>query len=130
MDGAALTRTPTLRQYERLRILGSGGMVLAPRRREWQPLLRHGWVAAAHDDDATSRLLPPLRITPAGLIALAAAVQRHGHPDIDTPHPGEPAFLAKLRTDLDEARTARDRARVEARLATAKLERIRREVAA
>lgn len=119
-------RVPTEAQYARLRILGSGSMALTPARRQWEAILRHGWVQTVLDDDGTGGLLPPLRITPSGLKALAAAVERYGHPDLG-PLPArvsEPPFIAKLRQDLDEARLARDRARTEARAATAQLERV------
>jgi hypothetical protein len=35
-------RTPTLKQAARLRVLGSGLIVVTPRRSDWGPLLRHG----------------------------------------------------------------------------------------
>jgi hypothetical protein len=77
-------RTPTVKQAARLRVLGNPNIIIAaPRRSDWMPLLRHGWVERA-DPDLTPRggLLPPLRITPAGLRALAAALERDGHPDV------------------------------------------------
>lgn len=75
-------RAPTPKQAEKLRLLGSGAIVLAPRRADWGLLLRRGWVERV-DLKVTPRggLLPPLRITPAGLRALADALERDGHPD-------------------------------------------------
>lgn len=124
-------RVPTPKQYARLRTLASGHMVLVPGRREWGPLVAHGWVAGVIEDNG-ARFLPPLRITPAGLIALAAAVERHGLPEISgSGHHrqlDEPAFLAKLRRDLDEARAQRDEARRQAAAVNYRLARIGRAV--
>lgn len=77
-----MPRNPTVRQAARLRLLGSGAIAVTPSRSDWMPLLRHGWVERA-DPDLTPRggLLPPLRITPDGLRALAAALERDGHPE-------------------------------------------------
>lgn len=123
-------RVPTEQQYQRLRMLGSGSLLLVPSRREWEPLLRRGWVAGVIEDDG-SRFLPPLRITPAGLIALAAAVERYGPPEIiGTPRQlHEPPFIAKLRKDLDEARADRDRAQLEAHVTKTLLLQIKRMLA-
>ncbi len=125
-----MSRRLTDRQYDRLRILGSGAIVLAPGRRDWGPLLRHGWVAELHEDDGESRFLPPLQITADGLRALAVAVERFGlpslKPDAVPAQSAEPPFLRKLRLDLDDARRERDEARrAEARTAH-KLARISR----
>lgn len=122
-------RVPTEQQYDRLRILGAGAMVLVPSRREWEPLMRHGWVTGVLEDNG-ARFLPPLRITPVGLIALAAAVERYGLPDVvrQPRQVDEPAFLAKLRRDLDEAKLERDAARLQAHTATMLLRQIKRMV--
>lgn len=74
-------RVPTIKQAARLRVLGSGLIVVTPRRSDWGPLLRHGWVERAHPGLSPSGgFLPPLRITPDGHRALAAALERDGHP--------------------------------------------------
>lgn len=77
-------RTPTVKQGARLLVLGSGNIVLTPRRVDWAPLLRHGWVehADGFGRAPSGGFLPPLRITPNGLRALAAAVERDGLPPL------------------------------------------------
>lgn len=77
-------RRPTVKQADRLWALGNGSIVLTPRRADWAPLLRNGWVERA-DQHITPRggLLPPLRITADGLRVLAAAVERDGLPDLN-----------------------------------------------
>ena len=72
--------TPTEKQYDRLRAVGNGCVVVTPGRRDWEPLLRRGWVQPAWGSDDSSRFLPPLQITPTGLHALADAVERYGLP--------------------------------------------------
>jgi hypothetical protein len=71
-------RTPTERQYKLLLAIGSGSAWLSATKRECGPLLRHGWV--------TAEWRPPyyqfVRITPEGLRALAAAVERYDLPDL------------------------------------------------
>ncbi len=123
-------RIPTAKQYHLLRILGSGAMVIAPGRADWEPLLKHGWVAPTLEDDPDKRYLPPLRITPTGLVALAAAVRRYGHIELDGAQEhhqlNEAPGVTKLRRDLDVARRERDQARRDAHTATAQLARIRR----
>ncbi len=125
-----MSRRLTERQYDRLRILGSGAIVLAPGRRDWGPLLRRGWVVGIRDDDGESRFLPPLQITADGLRALAVAVERFGlpslKPDAVPAQCNEPPFLRKLRLDLDDARHERDEARRAERRAANKLARITR----
>jgi hypothetical protein len=120
-------RVPTEQQYRRLRLLGSGALLLVPSRREWEPLLRHGWVAGVMEDNG-SRFLPPLRITPAGLVALAAAVERYGLPEIGgkPQQLDEPPFIAKLRKELDEAKADRDRAQLEAQASKTLLIQVKR----
>lgn len=72
------SRVPTEKQYQTLRVLGSGSAGLAWRKRETEPLLRRGWV--------TAELREPfynwVRITPDGLQALADAVAKYGLPDL------------------------------------------------
>ncbi|HEU4722005.1 MAG TPA: hypothetical protein VFS59_11635 [Gemmatimonadaceae bacterium] len=77
-----MTRVPTRKQQHLLTVLAGGlPTVLAPGKRDWRPLLRRGWVepnpryAKGHDE--RDRFLPPLRITPAGLRALADAMERY-----------------------------------------------------
>lgn len=124
---------PTEQQYARLRLLADGSMLLVPSRREWGGLVRRGWVAGVCEDSG-ARFLPPLRITPAGLIALAAAVERYGHLELDGEHQThtqlrEPAFVRKLRDDLDTARRERDQARRDAHRANHLVSRARRVLA-
>lgn len=114
-------RKPTLKQAERLRILGSSAIVLAPGRRDWAPLLRRGWVEAISEDDKDRRFLPPLRITPEGLRALAAAFEAYPEdlqPEIkpkDQPAQlDEPPTVTRLKADLAKTREERDEARREA----------------
>jgi hypothetical protein len=68
-------RTPTERQFEILMQLGSGAVLLTGRKREVDPLLRHGWVTADHG-------YAWVRITAAGLHALARAVEKYGLPEM------------------------------------------------
>lgn len=77
-------RKPTPKQGARLLTLGSGNIVLTPRRADWAPLLRHGWVrhAEGFGRTPTGGYLPPLRITPDGLRALAQATERDGLPGL------------------------------------------------
>lgn len=77
-------RKPTVKQGARLLVLGGGTVVLTPRRADWAPLLRHGWVELADGfgHAPSGGFLPPLRITPAGLRALAVAVERDGLPPL------------------------------------------------
>lgn len=76
-------RAPTVKQFELLKVLGRGGVAVAPKRAEWMPLLRHGWVER-YGEGPTPRggFLPPLRITAAGYRALAVGLERHGWPDV------------------------------------------------
>ena len=69
---------PTAKQYDQLRILGGGSAGLSWNRRTVEPLLRRGWVTAELHDG----LYHWVRITPDGLHALAAAVERYGLPDL------------------------------------------------
>jgi hypothetical protein len=71
-------RVPTEKQYGMLLTLGSGSAGLSWRRRDTEQLLRRGWVTAELRD----RYYQWVRITPAGLYALAAAVERYGLPEI------------------------------------------------
>lgn len=75
-------RAPTKLQTVRLRMLGSGSVALFPKRSEWMPLLRNGWVEKI-DPAAAVRggFLPPLRITASGYEALAEGLRRHGWPE-------------------------------------------------
>lgn len=75
-------RKPTPAQADRLRVVASGSIVLFPKRTLWGPLLRRGWVERLDSAETpTGGWLPPLRITPGGLRALADALERDGWPD-------------------------------------------------
>ncbi len=107
-------KTPTEKQYRCLLVLGSAGVVLTPGRRDWEPLLRHGWVEPASEREEDARWLAPLRITADGYRALAAGRERYGAPELTGEMReqlliSEPPYIAKLRRDLDEARSERDR---------------------
>jgi hypothetical protein len=77
-----MSRKPTPKQSRLLLVLGSGRTVLAPRRGEWMPLLRREWVERDpwFSETPSGGYLPPLRITPDGLRALADALERDGRP--------------------------------------------------
>lgn len=108
---------PTEKQAEKLRILASGAIVLAPGRGDWKPLVRRGWVAPIGPDDG-SRYFPPLAITADGLKAYAAAAAFDGIPDPDWGKREKPRQLdehptiTKLKQERDEAR---EQARVQER---------------
>ena len=74
-------RIPTKRQYERLRVWGVCTWLPAGRKGDHGPLIRNGWLEqdpeAQSDDPYTW-----LRITPDGLRAVAAAIEKHGRPDL------------------------------------------------
>ena len=71
-------RVPTEKQYATLRALGSGSAGLSWGKRHAEQFLRRGWV--------TAEWSPPfyqwVRITPAGIRALAAAVEKYGLPEL------------------------------------------------
>lgn len=71
-------RTPTPKQYRSLRMLAGGGAGLSWTKRDTDSLLSHGWVTATWDKPYYQLV----RITPAGLRALADAVRTHGLPDL------------------------------------------------
>lgn len=71
-------RTPTEKQYAKLRVLASGSAGLSWLRRDVNPLLFHGWVTAELHDT----FYQWVRITPDGLRALALAVERYGLPEM------------------------------------------------
>lgn len=66
--------TPTERQYGILLMLGSGSALLTGTKRTVEPLVRRGWVTAGHGYSW-------VRITPDGLRALAAGVEKYGLPE-------------------------------------------------
>lgn len=76
-------RIPTEKQYDYLRALGSGSAIIVDGKRQTEMYLRRGWVTAEFSDDA-DRQYPYswIRITPAGLRALAAAVEKYGLPEL------------------------------------------------
>jgi hypothetical protein len=74
--------------YRRLMTLGSGGVLITPRRSEWMPMLRRGFVYTAQPAEETGLdvngfFLPPIRITEAGYRALAEYVARNGLPEYE-----------------------------------------------
>jgi hypothetical protein len=78
----ARMKTPTLKQYGRLRCVANPGCELVsgitgPYRQTWRQLLWNGWVAPAHPEISTEN---GLRITPLGLRVLALALEAHGYP--------------------------------------------------
>lgn len=70
-------RTPTPKQYERLRVLAIGTAGMSWSKRIVEPLLSHGWVTA----EPGERYYQWVQITPDGLRALALAVERYGLPE-------------------------------------------------
>lgn len=73
---------PTEKQYRYLRCLGSGAAIVVGPKRQTEMYLRRGWVTAKHDPDATRYPYSWIRITPAGLRALADAVEKYGLPEL------------------------------------------------
>lgn len=69
-------RTPTEKQHRLLLNLGNGAAWISANKRECEPLLQHGWVTTTHPAPGF------VRITPEGLRALAASVERYGLPDL------------------------------------------------
>lgn len=128
-----MNRAPTPKQAEKLRILGSGAIVLTPGRGEWGPLLRRGWVEQVMADDADKRFLPPLRITAAGLRALADAFD--AHPDMrptlklrEFEQLDEPPVVTALKAAVEKAQAERDQARREAQAFRSRLAAVRRAI--
>jgi hypothetical protein len=109
-------KAPTSKQADKLRVLGSGAIALAPGRGDWGPLLRRGWVETVDEDDKSKRFLPPVRITPAGLMALAAALERDGQVEMaEWPKQrSEAPHVTEFREKLDKVRAERDEAQREA----------------
>jgi hypothetical protein len=66
-------RTPTEKQYEKLRVLNAGNVCVTATGRYWEPLIRNGWVERL--DKCC------VRITPDGMRAVAAAMEKHGRPE-------------------------------------------------
>lgn len=71
-------RTPTEKQYARLRAIAGGAAGLSWTKRMAGPFLNHGWVTADWDGSYYQWA----RITPDGLRALALAVERYGLPKL------------------------------------------------
>lgn len=72
-------KAPTEKQYRALRILGPGRILLSPGKGEHGPLLRRGWLEPAWPDrEFPGKYPPPLRITSAGLRALADGIDLYG----------------------------------------------------
>jgi hypothetical protein len=76
-----VSSVPTEKQYARLRVVANPGSALISGTREFRPLIRRGWLTP------TGSGAPGcfLRITPAGLRALAGALERHGYPGEKVP---------------------------------------------
>ncbi len=75
-----MSRIPTRRQFDTMRPLVRFCTALVCTRREYGPLASKGWTAAEPrwaDVDHGGALLPPQRLTPAGLRALADAMERY-----------------------------------------------------
>lgn len=72
--------TPGPNQYRLLLALGSGASALSISRRRCEPMLRRGWVTA----ELRGRYYQMVRITPAGLHALADGADKYGLPDWKT----------------------------------------------
>ena len=75
-------RIPTEKQYAYLRALGGGSAIIVGQKRETEMYLRRGWVTAEVYDEDKSYPYAWIRITPDGLRALAAAVEKYGLPKI------------------------------------------------
>jgi hypothetical protein len=73
-----LAKVPTEKQYRLLRPLGDGSAGLSWGKRDTEQLLRRGWVTA----EWRKPYYQMVRITPDGLRALAAGVERYGLPDL------------------------------------------------
>lgn len=69
---------PTENQYRMLRNLASGAAGLSWKKRDVVPMLRREWVTA----ELRGTLYQWVRITPAGLHALARSVEKYGLPDL------------------------------------------------
>lgn len=124
-----MNRVPTERQYRLLAAIGATAIALAPGRGEWGPLLRREWVETLGEDDKDKRYLPPLRITPEGLRAMALAMERYDvAPEIRAASPrqvNEPPTVTRLKAELVDARDERDAARREAQALRSTLMRVR-----
>jgi hypothetical protein len=109
-------RPPTEKQFVLLRMMAGGAVVVTPRRREWEPLLKRGWMEYAPgfgDPSEPPRRgsMRPLRITAAGLRAYADGVEAYGLPDVGVRmERSEPKLVRELREQRDEARQERDQA--------------------
>lgn len=92
---AMADRVPTRRQYDTLLALGSGSAAVVLRPGVARPLLNHGWVTVRDHPDEASRVYGWVRITPAGLHALARGVERYGLPNIGPPvdRPPQPPWV-------------------------------------
>lgn len=75
-----MARVPTHHQYCILRALGSGGFLVAGKKREVEPLLRRGWVVSRPG-------WAWVQITPDGLRALADAAEKYGLPELPPQKP-------------------------------------------
>lgn len=84
------TRVPTVKQTRQLGVLGNPGLVCVTpgAGRMWRSLLANGWIEQTWLDTSPASErggdVGPCRITPDGLRALAAGLERHGRP-VDPP---------------------------------------------
>jgi hypothetical protein len=102
-------KAPTVKQARHLRVLASGAIAIAPSRGDWAPLIRRGWVEPISPDDRDKRFLPPVRITPDGLRALADAMEKYPEltPEMkpaEFPQLNESPTVTELKAKLSEAR--------------------------
>lgn len=76
-----MSATPTEKQYRYLLSLGCGSAIIVGAKRETEMYLRRGWVTAEWREEKQYPYAW-IRITPEGLRALAAAVEKYGLPDL------------------------------------------------
>lgn len=75
-----MSRLPTGKQMRLLFVFGGGAMLVSGATREIRALVARGWLLSACPEAHPDNLL---RITPAGLHALADAVERYGLPSFE-----------------------------------------------
>lgn len=92
-------RVPTEKQYAHLLTLGNGCMIVSGGDRTTRAMVKRGWVTP----DLPKWPDNGFRITPAGLRALAQAVEVHGLPDIGPTRP-QKGPLPRFREALYEIR--------------------------
>jgi hypothetical protein len=93
-------RLPTANQAALLRTLASGSALVVPDGRARQ-CVRWGWLAPEHPDKPDALL----RVTPDGLRALAAVLERDGHGSLrGEVERTESLAVRRLRVERDDAR--------------------------